>query len=138
MKKAFHFTLLLFFLIQVSACTVGPVEEPEDPAVPEGPGVLTGESGEWSLIEALSKRRNSSGTNPENKRTGVYPSTSSDINVPAIDAKNFEEFEAFKAWRRAQNPDSPDYQEYQDWRAYQQYLRFREQEAQKGQTPKPD
>ena len=107
----------------LSACSVEPYEE-----VPrleeEGPGLFTGEKGEFSLSDYFSEEAKAERAR---KRYRYYP-TDANVDIPAIDPESFEEFELFKAWRRAQDPNSQNYQDYQDWRAYQQYLRYKEEQ----------
>jgi hypothetical protein len=123
----------IFYTALLAGCSVGPYEEPEDPQVPEGPGVFSGADGELTYSDFFGdgkkKARRKGGDNSQ-----TYYPTYSDVDVPAVDEQSFRDFEEFKAWRRAQDPKSPDFQEYQDWRAYQQYRRFK---AKGAQEPSP-
>jgi len=89
-----------------------------------GPGVFSGDKGGFTFSSIFGDKDN------KRKKDGAIYSTSSDINLPAIDEQSFEDFENFKAWRRAQKPGSANYQEYQDWRAYQQYRRLKAEQEQ--------
>lgn len=120
-------SVILLFAVLMVSCSVGPYEEPENPQVPEGPGLFTGKKGEYSLSDLFSDDNKARKRRP-NSQSGEYYPTYNDVDYPAIDEQSFRGFEEFKAWRRAQDPNSPNYQEYQDWRAYQQYLRFKAQQ----------
>lgn len=111
--------MLLCFSLGIGACATGPYEEREDPQAPSGPGVFSGEKGEFSLTDFFSEEKKA--------ERAKQQLSNNNINVPAIDEQSFEDFENFKAWRRAQEPGSENYQEYQDWRAYQEYRRLKAQ-----------
>ena len=126
----------------VSCVSGGGFEELEDPSEPQGPGVFTGQEGEFNFNEFFSDegqekrfqeklRERGYTANPNLSAPASSNSSSGSVSIPAIGEESFREFEEFKAWRRAQDPNSPNYQEYQDFRAYQQYLRFKQQQ----QTP---
>lgn len=124
--------MITFLSLVLSACSVGPYEEHQRTADPEGPGLFSGKKGEFSYDDYFS---------PEAKqqraqKTGNYYLTDNNVDIPTIDHQSFEDFENFKAWRRAQDPNSSNHQEYQDWRAYQQYLRFKaEKQTKTKQSP---
>jgi predicted small lipoprotein YifL len=107
-------------LLSLTACSLfgplGPVPEQVQNDVPTGPGLLTGESGEFSVSDFFDpEKRNKN-------RSRDITVTGSDVDIPAIDLDSFEEFERFKAWRRAQEVGSID---YQDWLDYQDFLRLK-------------
>jgi hypothetical protein len=118
-KAISKLTIALVF-ITLSACATfaptGPAPELPEADAPRGPGLFSGDDGEFSPSdffdpEKRNKRRNSDIT-----------VTGSDVDIPAIDVGSFEEFERFKAWRRAQVVGSI---EYQDWLDYQEFLRLK-------------
>jgi predicted small lipoprotein YifL len=107
-------------LLSLTACSLfgplGPVPEQVQNDVPTGPGLFTGESGEFSVSDFFDpEKRNKN-------RSRDITVTGSDVDIPAIDLDSFEEFERFKAWRRAQEVGSID---YQDWLDYQDFLRLK-------------
>ena len=109
------------------ACSSGPYQEPElSTDENRGPGVFTGESGEFSLSDFFSKEKKTQDKAPATTSSAnMTPTTVTPTNPPAIDNSSFEDFELFKAWRQAKDANSQTYQEFQEWRAYQQYLRQR-------------
>lgn len=136
--KLYVYLFVVFF--SVGGCSVGPYEEPEDPQVPEGPGVLTGDSGEFSFADYKRKREKKIQDEAKELATqqGYYysvPGSAYSGPAPAIDENSFEEFELFKAWRRAQDPSSPEHRDFQDWRAFQEYRRYKA--SQEYQDPEP-
>lgn len=126
--------IALFFIASTIGCSIGPYEELEEASVPEGPGVFTGDSGEFSYKAFVGKKEKAQ---REVDSGNTVSSSSGDIVVPSVGEDSFRDFEEFKAWRRAQEPGSENYQEYQDWRAYQQYLRFKEQQPQNKTNASP-
>ena len=125
-------TLIIFLFALIAACSVGPFEDPAEnmPDAPKGPGLFSGDKGEFSFSDIFDKKENQAAQQEDAELSS--PSTSygsnANISIPAIDSQSFEDFETFKAWRRASQPDSVDYQEFQDWKAYQQYRRFKSQQ----------
>jgi len=89
--------------IVLSACSVGPFEEPIDPADPEGPGLYTGKTGEFSVTEFFADRKKAKAAP---KSSSVGSTVYSDVDLPAMDEKSFKEFEEFRAWRRAKQSGS--------------------------------
>jgi hypothetical protein len=117
-KATAKVTIVVLFIL-LSACAapkIGSVPEQVEPDVPTGPGILTGDTGEFSVSDFF---------DPEKKnknRSRDITVTGSDVDIPAIDLDSFEEFERFKAWRRAQEVGSI---EYQEWLDYQDFLRLK-------------
>jgi predicted small lipoprotein YifL len=118
--KATAKAAVMLMLLSLTACSlfgpIGPVPEPVESDVPTGPGILTGETGDFSVSDFF---------DPEKKnknRSRDITVTGSDVDIPAIDLDSFEEFERFKAWRRAQEVGSI---EYQEWLDYQDFLRLK-------------
>jgi hypothetical protein len=134
MRKSLPLIPSIACLILVTGCSVGPVEELEDPQVPQGPGVFSGEDGKITYSDFFGDKNKNNSLKRDKDGRLVYYTDYSNINLPAVDEESFRDFEEFKAWRRANDPRSPDFQEYQDWRAYQQYRRFKQKEAQQSQT----
>jgi len=130
--------LVTVFLVLVSACSVGPVDDPADrmPDIPEGPGFFSGDKGDFSFSDFFGEEENQAAQkeNPGSINTSPSYGSNTNISIPAIDPQSFEEFETFKAWRRSSQPDSIDFQEFQDWKAYQQYRRFKTQQEQTNET----
>jgi len=117
---SFYFKAIpLAFVLLVSACSqFGAVPERHDPSVPEGPGLFTGASGDFSVGKLLNPNKNGK------SRSRDITVTGSDVDVPAIDLDSFEEFERFKAWRRAQEKGSA---EYKDWQEFQEFQRLKKE-----------
>ncbi|MFT6968938.1 MAG: hypothetical protein ACJA1S_001665 [Cellvibrionaceae bacterium] len=117
-KATAKVTIVVFFIF-LSACAtpkIGPVPEQVEPDVPTGPGIMTGETGDFSVSDFFDPEKR----NKDNRRSITV--TGSDVDIPAIDLDSFEEFERFKAWRRAQEVGSI---EYQEWLDYQDFLRLK-------------
>lgn len=118
--KATANAAVMLILLSLTACSlfgpIGPVSEPVESDVPTGPGIFTGDTGEFSVSDFFDpEKRNKN-------RSRDITVTGSDVDIPAIDLDSFEEFERFKAWRRAQEVGSI---EYQDWLDYQDFLRLK-------------
>jgi|GEM_PF-3598248 len=109
-------TILSLILIS-TACSLGPVEERRDLSEPSGPGVFTGDTGDFSVTDLFNdeKRRNGGG--------GYYIL---DLEgAPPMDHQEFKEFESFRAWLRSREEGTDEYKEYENWKAFQQYRSYK-------------
>ncbi|MFT5420873.1 MAG: hypothetical protein ACI9D5_001626 [Candidatus Endobugula sp.] len=105
--------LLVMFFASLVACSVGPVEELDDPSAPKGPGIFTGPTGEFLVTDFFDadKKRRASG--------GYYIL---DLDgAPPMTEEQFKEFESFRAWLRSREEGTEEHKEYESWRAFQQY-----------------
>lgn len=115
--------LLGLWVIAMAGCVTGPVEEPEDPSEPKGPGLFTGATGEFSVTDFFSdeKRRGASG--------GYYIL---DLDgAPPMTEEQFKEFESFRAWLRSREQGTDEYKEYESWRAFQEFRKLQAKEQDK-------
>lgn len=112
----------LFLIVSFSglvACTVTPFEEPEDPSVPQGPGVLTGDKGEFSVTDIFDEDK-------QKLTGGGYYILDLD-GSPAMTEEQFKEFESFRAWLRSREEGTDEYKQYESWRAFQLYRSLQDQ-----------
>ena len=119
----------------------------------EGPGIFSGEKGEFSLSEIFSDKEADSKAqaqaqekdsakeqmqdNPQQKTSGtiVKPAENTLSNSSAVAKANpanqtnthasseLDEFALFKAWKSAKAENSPAYQEFLLWLEFQEYKR---------------
>ena len=115
----------------------------------EGPGIFSGEKGEFSLSDIFSDKeadskaqaqeknsaREQTQANPQQKTSGtiVKPATNTQSNSSAVAKANpanqtnthasseQDEFALFKAWKSAKAENSPAYQEFLLWLEFQEY-----------------
>ncbi|MBN26650.1 MAG: hypothetical protein CL578_16570 [Alteromonadaceae bacterium] len=115
----------------------------------EGPGIFSGEKGEFSLSDIFSDKESDSKAqaqeknsakehtqaNPQQKTSGtiVKPAENTHSNSSAVAKKNpanqtnthasseLDEFALFKAWKSAKAENSPAYQEFFLWLEFQEY-----------------
>lgn len=77
---------------------------------PEGPGVFSGDRGEFVLFEDSDKP-----ASPVDPGNSPIPSRADDS------ALEWEEFSAFKRWLEAREAQDQDYQEFLQWRRYEAF-----------------
>jgi hypothetical protein len=95
------------------ACTTTPFEEPEDLSAPQGPGVFTGDKGEFSVTDFFDADK-------KKRAGGGYYILDLD-GAPPMTEEQFKEFESFRAWLRSREEGTEEHKEYESWRAFQQY-----------------
>ena len=105
--------LCLLLIAVMSGCSIGPFEEPEDPSIPQGPGVFTGEDGTFNVSDAFSEEK-------QKLKSGGYYILDLD-GSPRMSEEEFKEFESFRAWLNSREQGTEEYKEYEAWRAFQQY-----------------
>ncbi|MGH1439166.1 MAG: hypothetical protein ACRBBR_03550 [Cellvibrionaceae bacterium] len=112
-KMIFLKCALLSVLFLLGACESQGVVEADNNELTSGPGLFSGEDGQFSLSGFLFG---------EDKKKSEKPSNA---NEPR-EVKNLGqvgEFEMYKAWRKTKEGNSPDYQDFKYWMEYQEYLR---------------
>ncbi|MFT6102245.1 MAG: hypothetical protein ACJATV_001155 [Granulosicoccus sp.] len=104
-------------MLVLVGCSAGPFvgafEEPEDPSVPKGPGVFSGEKGTFNVSEAFDEDK-------KKLKSGGYYILDLD-GSPRMSEEEFKEFESFRAWLSSREQGTEEYKEYEAWKAYQQY-----------------
>ena len=86
----------------------------------KSPGVLTGESGEYTIYDSKQQKtdtRSYSGT--------ITPANSEEFRRFQQWQQEKEEFEAFQEWKRS-NQGSEAYDEFLDWKRWQSFKRWQE------------
>lgn len=106
--------ILVISFLGIVSCATTPTQD-EDFVIygeePEGPGVLSDESGEIVLWR---------GTTTEQSTTDGAATSS------AISTSEAEEFNAFKRWLKARQAQDESYQEFQQWLKYEEYRRLQD------------
>ena len=106
--------ILLISLLGMVSCATTPARD-EDFTIygeePEGPGVISDESGEIVLWPGT--------TTEQNAKDGVAAASS-------ISASEAEEFNAFKRWLKSKQAQDDSYQEFQQWLKYEEYRRLQD------------
>ncbi|MGH1440608.1 MAG: hypothetical protein ACRBBR_10880 [Cellvibrionaceae bacterium] len=124
------FLIVISFFVFLVSCTTAPHEDGTRIDEPKGPGILTGDKGEFSFTDLFNQDKNA----VEEKKV-ARSQTSQDR--PLQHQKQYQEeqavnssgsaqqpsFEEYKAWQRAVEPGTQSYEEYKEWRQYQEYLR---------------
>lgn len=111
---------VLLLVLGSTACSLGPVEEDEDPSAPSGPGVFTGDKGEFSVNDLFDE---------EKKRLGGGGYYILDLEgAPPMSQQEFKEFESFRAWLKSREEGTDEYKEYESWKAFQQYRSYQSQQ----------
>ena len=85
--------------------------------IPEGPGLLTGESGALVLFS-------------DKKKTDLPAATAQSAagdaaGDPAAELREFQEFREFRRWKETAK-DTPEFREFQDWREWKAYRSWKE------------
>lgn len=114
MKNTATSIILLISLLGIVSCATTPAQD-EDFTIygeePEGPGILSDESGEIVLLSGT--------TTEQNAKDGAATSS-------GISASEAEEFNAFKRWLKARQAQDESYQEFQHWLKYEEYQRLQD------------
>jgi hypothetical protein len=114
--------------------------------IPEGPGLLSKEKGEFTLYDS-----NKQAAAPQPQATGatVAPAGAAAASAPAMTAppadsaefqqfqewkKEQQEFEAFQEWKKSEK-GSREYEEFQEWKRWKAYSEW--MESQKKPPVKP-
>lgn len=114
MKNTATSIILLISLLGIVSCATTPAQD-EDFTIygeePEGPGILSDESGNIVLSPGT--------TTEQNAKDGAAISSS-------ISASEAEEFNAFKRWLKSKQAQDDSYQEFQQWLKYEEYRRLQD------------
>jgi hypothetical protein len=113
--------------------------------IPEGPGLLSKEKGEFTLYDS-----NKQAATPQPQATGAAPAAGAAatsapaVTAPPADSTEFQqfqawkkeqqEFEAFQEWKKSEQ-GSREYEEFQEWKRWKAYSEW--MESQKKAPAKP-
>ena len=123
----------------LAACGAKPLDYTPVSEIPEGPGVLTGEEGEYTIFD--SKTRDTQKEPAAKPTAGSGPAEPSDSAAgtagQAHDAREFEEFqrwtkdkqdfEEFQRWKKSEQ-GSKEYQEFLEWQKWREYKKWQERQ----------
>ena len=109
-------------LIFLSGCGIQPKPFDYEPVseMRKEPGILTGESGEYTVYD--SKKRRAETTPPSGT---IAPADSEEFRRFQEWQQEKEEFEAFQEWKRS-NQGAEEYDEFLDWKRWQSFKRWQE------------
>ncbi|MBI3897255.1 MAG: hypothetical protein HY308_03045 [Gammaproteobacteria bacterium] len=104
-RNALLISLLTVFLV---GCGGTPFTYQSRNEIPEGPGIFSGETGEFTVYSDKKAKVNTPAT-----------AKVADASTPEAYGE-FQEFQEFQRWKEA-NKDTPEYKEFQDWREWKAY-----------------
>jgi len=124
--------LLSIPLITLLGCIGKPFHYSPPSEIPEGPGVLSGKKGEFTLYDSKSgKVEQKIKTAPEAaapeakkpgaKKTGDVVTTGDKMT----DSKEYREFQEFQEWKKSKQ-DAKEYQDFQQWKKWKEFKKWQE------------
>jgi hypothetical protein len=93
--------------------------------IPEGPGLLTGKTGEVTLYDSNKK------TSPADRAKDVNGGTPADERAFREFQqweKERKDFEAYQQWKKSRQ-GTAEYQEFRDWQRWQEYKKWQESQS---------
>jgi hypothetical protein len=135
MKTSFSINALLTALaaaLILGCAQAKPYEYHPATEMPKGPGLFTGEKGEYTLY---SSKKNAD-SDADSKRPS-NDAAAADAREPADDAefsefqkwrKERQDFEAFQEWKRSPEGQA-EYREFQDWQRWRDYKKWQESQS---------
>lgn len=112
-KPMFKFLSVFIVSVVLVSCTTERFVEGPRNDEPQGPGLLTGDTGTFSVGDAFDEDK-------KKLKSGGYYILDLD-GSPRMSEEEFKEFESFRAWLNAREQGTEEYKEYEAWRAFQQY-----------------
>jgi hypothetical protein len=103
----------------LAGCGGTPFEYHSQREIPEGPGLLTGESGALILFSDKKKAKADPPLASAQAVAGDAPGAASGEFV------EFREFREFRRWKDTAK-DTPEFREFQDWREWKAYRSWKE------------
>jgi hypothetical protein len=94
--------------------------------IPEGPGVLTGKSGAFTIYDSNKKAPAAEQAKDVN---GGTPADQQAFRQFQQWQKERKDFEAFQQWKKSRQGNA-EYQEFQDWQRWQEYKKWQESQSQ--------
>lgn len=105
----------------LAGCGGTPFEYHSQREIPEGPGLLTGESG--ALVLFSDKKKAKADPPPATAQAAASDAASG----PAGEFREFQEFREFRRWKETAK-DTPEFREFQDWREWKAYRSRKERQ----------
>lgn len=106
MKYAQPLLLVFLTVVLLTGCVGQPTEYHSQRETPEGPGMLSGEEGEWVLFDEQRHQRNG-----DTSSGGLLSDEA--------------EFREYQKWRE-QARESGEYEEFRDWLRWREYRRWQD------------
>ena len=108
--------LALFLL---AGCAGQPFEPDRPGEIPSGPGVFSGEDGEFTLYKSKDKTK---GRKKEKEDTGISEDTTEAKEFQEFQEwkKETREFQEFQEWKKTMR-DSEEYREFLEWRKWKKF-----------------
>lgn len=100
-----------------------PFEYHPSTEIPEGPGLLSGEKGEFTIYDSKKRRE----TNDAGRDRTPAAQESDTFRQFQQWRKDQAEFKAFQEWKRSQQ-GSQEYEEFQEWKRWKEYQRWTEEQ----------
>ena len=126
--------MLSFVILLLAGCNGKSFDYVNQNEIPPGPGVFSGEKGEWTVYDSEdSKEKTAAGPAKSDSQAeqtdGALPAAAAD-DPEYREFKEFQqwkkerqEFEAFREWKKS-SQGSEEYQEFkqwQEWKAYKEW-----------------
>lgn len=136
-KRLFSLSLVWMagFLMILGCANSKPFKYHSGNEIPEGPGLLSREKGEFTIYDS-----NKKASAPAQQETTVNSPSVSAPSVPAPAAEDGEafrqfqewkqeqaEYEAFQEWKQSQK-GAQEYQEFQEWKRWKEYQRWNDEQ----------
>lgn len=137
MKQSASYCGLLIVILSVALLAVGcgikpkPFKYESANEIPKGPGLLTGESGEYTLYDSNKRKA-------DKQQAAEAGTTSTSEALTPADSEEFrrfqqwqkekEEFEEFQEWKRS-NEGREAYDEFLEWKRWQSFKRWQESQS---------
>ncbi|MBW1641974.1 MAG: hypothetical protein JRJ76_03970 [Deltaproteobacteria bacterium] len=119
--------LVSIALLTLPGCGGKPFDYNPPSEIPEGPGILSGEDGEFTIYDSKSDKggKKSKAT----AETDVPAAEKTDAAVAAgekmPDSKEYLEFQEFQEWKKSKQ-DAKEYQEFQEWKKWKEFKKWQE------------
>lgn len=104
----------------LAACGGKPFEYHSGNEIPQGPGLLTGESG---AVVLYSDKKVKADPPPATAQAVAGEAA----GVSPEEFREFQEFREFRRWKESTR-DTPEFREFQDWREWKSYRSWKEQQ----------
>ena len=114
-----RYLLICFTLIVLAGCSGKPFTPDTPGEIPSGPGVLSGEDGEFTIYDS------ESGLFGKKKKKKGSETAGDDAEAKEFQEfqqwkKEAQEFREFQEWKKT-SPDSDEYREFLEWRKWKKY-----------------
>jgi hypothetical protein len=130
-----RFIIVSFVTLLLAGCNGKSFDYVNPNEIPPGPGVFTGEKGEWTVYDSEGEKEKTvaetgqNGNKAEPTEAAVPPSATDESEYREFQQfqqwkKEKREFEAFQEWKQSRQ-GTEEYQEFkqwQEWKTYQEWL----------------